>query len=118
MVFFSALADGSHEELGNALEKLWIVARDYLQLAYCQAIHGRWQQCGEAIHASRYSGVNISQRADVTCVWSEQGIAVEWQTNIGTQGTAILPKSRVTQPPAYQPLPVACSRNFFSAPIA
>jgi len=60
-----------------------------------------WQQI-----ASRYSGVNMSQQADVTCEWSEEGIALAWQTNIGTHGCAHLPKSRVKEPSVYQTLPV------------
>jgi len=60
-----------------------------------------WQQISD-----RYSGVNMSQQADVTCEWSEEGIALAWRTNIGTHGSAHLPKSQVKQPSAYQPLPV------------
>jgi hypothetical protein len=61
-----------------------------------------WQQI-----ADRYSGVNMSREADVTCEWSEEGIALSWRTNIGTYGSARLPKSQVKQPSACKPLSVA-----------
>jgi hypothetical protein len=66
-----------------------------------------WQQV-----ASRYPGVNMSQRADVKCHWSEDWIALEWQTNTGGHGQAQLLKGQVNQPSAYQPLPVTNRSQF------
>jgi hypothetical protein len=66
-----------------------------------------WQQV-----TSRYPGVNFPKQADITCEWSNQNLKLEWHTDIGTHGTAQLPKSQIGQPSVYEPLPVTTWQEF------
>jgi hypothetical protein len=66
-----------------------------------------WQQI-----ANRFPGFNFPTHADVTGQWSATGLSLQWLTNIGTSGSAQLPKSHVGLASACQPLQITTWADF------
>jgi hypothetical protein len=66
-----------------------------------------WQQV-----ANRFPGFNFPMEANVAGRWSATGLSLQWFTNIGTSGSAQLPKSNVGLPSACQPLQITTWADF------
>src|SRR5437016_11186449 len=46
----------------------------------------------------RYPGAAISTYADVTGSWDDASLTLAWKTDIGVNGTCVLPRSKADQP--------------------
>jgi hypothetical protein len=53
-----------------------------------------WDQ----IKGSFPEDVSIPKSVDVTGAWDEATLKLSWQTDMGTSGSCVLPKSRADQP--------------------
>ncbi len=51
----------------------------------------------------RYPGAGISTYADVTGSWDNASLTLAWTTDIGINGTCVLPRSKADQPPTLVP---------------
>ena len=56
--------------------------------------------------------VIVPTDADVEIEWDNQHLSIRWQSNIGTTGSAYLPRGEARQPSAYAPLPIKTWREF------
>jgi hypothetical protein len=58
------------------------------------------------------SNITFPQSADVECEWDDARLKISWVTNIGTSGSADIPKSKADQPSVLKPLPVSSWDEF------
>ena len=55
-----------------------------------------WQQIKD-----QFPNANFPTTAQVNCEWTDHGFTIAWKTNIGTSGTAHLPRGRAVEPSEY-----------------
>jgi hypothetical protein len=66
-----------------------------------------WQQVTHL-----YQHVTFPKEAEVKCEWDHQHLTLTWVTDIGTSGSAELPKGHAGQPSTYAPLPIKTWQEF------
>jgi FRG domain len=54
----------------------------------------------------------VPKVADVECEWDEQHLGLKWRTDIGTHGSATLPKNKAGEPSTLSPMPIKNWREF------
>jgi len=60
-----------------------------------------------------YGDVNFPSEADVQGEWDEQGLILNWKTNVGTEGNFVLPKSKADLPSECVAIPTINDWNGF-----
>jgi len=68
-----------------------------------------WQHVA---HLYTGRGISVPNVADVECEWNDQSLAMKWKTDIGTSGTAHLPRSQAGRPSTLVPLPIKSWQQF------
>jgi hypothetical protein len=61
------------------------------------------QPTGWQALSPQFPGVVFPATADIDAVWTSKELSLQWKTDIGTQGTATLPKTKSTDQSEYQP---------------
>lgn len=56
--------------------------------------------------------VTVPKSAEVECEWDDKRLKISWLTDIGTSGSADIPKSQADQPSTRKPLPVSTWEEF------
>jgi hypothetical protein len=61
-----------------------------------------------------YTGQNVSvpRSANVECEWTDESLSLHWTTDIGTHGSAVLPRGNADKPSTYVPLPITSWQEF------
>lgn len=60
----------------------------------------------------QFQGVKFPTSADVECEWDAKSLKISWVTDIGTSGSADIPKSHADQPSVYKSLPISTWEEF------
>jgi hypothetical protein len=68
-----------------------------------------WQHIA---HLFATQNVAVPKEAQVKCEWDNQHLSLTWTTDLGTSGSADLPKGRAGQPSTYTPLPIRTWQEF------
>ena len=68
-----------------------------------------WQHVA---HLYATQNVTVPKEAQVECEWDNEHLTIRWATDIGTFGSADLPRGQAGQPSTYTPLPIKTWQEF------